>query len=112
MSLWRCLNCKAEFQADKPVCAACELDPTTDPRAADLFRAIEVIHFDPPTRVPGVGRNHAACDPKVRYGANRMFTGEPGSVTCPACKASPAFAAAGGKSNGVRDLPLTPKTEG
>lgn len=97
MPLFRCLNCNAEFEAPRAACAACELD-AANPRDADYLMPLVTVHFDPPTKVAGRGKNHPACDPKLR---GAVMTGEPSAVTCAACKASEAFAAAGGASNGI-----------
>jgi hypothetical protein len=104
--LYRCLHCKAEFDAPRPACAACGLDPAKDPRDASQFAEMAVVHFDPPSHVEGRGKGFAACDPKVRYGGDRRFTGEPAAVTCPACKTSEALAAAGSAHNGVLNMPV------
>jgi hypothetical protein len=112
MPMYRCLNCKGEFQADKPACAACELDATTNPRDAQYIVELAVIHYDPPTRIAGRGKNVAACDPKIRVGLRAgagpgaMLSGEKGAVTCPACKASEAFTA--DADPGMLALPVQP----
>lgn len=106
MPRYRCLNCKAEFDAPRPACAPCGLDATANPRDAQLLAELAVVHFDPPSKVEGRGLGRAACDPAVKYGGDRRFTGEPAAVTCPACKASQAFAAAGGANNGVAAIPV------
>jgi len=110
MPLYRCLECRAEFEADKPACARCGIDPATDPRDADIVVPLVTVHFDPPSKRRGRGLGHAACDPQIRFGAvGAAFTSEPGSVNCAACKASEVFLAAGGASNGVAKFPLTRK---
>lgn len=92
MALFRCNLCKREFEAAKPACANCELDPAKDPRDAELLVELKTIHFDAPTRIPGRGVGFAACDSKKRTGVGSdQFSGEKTSVNCPKCKASAAY---------------------
>lgn len=108
--LYRCLVCTREFEADKPACEACGIDPATDPRNKDVIVPLVTHHFDPPSKVPGRGLGHAACNPRLRIGTPKCaFTGEPESVNCAACKASAQFLAADGLSAGAVEIPLTPK---
>lgn len=100
MAFWRCTNCKAEFEADAPKCEACELDPSTNAADGQYFMPLVVVHFDPPTKVAGRGKNHPACDPKVRFGTVTL-TSHPGAVTCQACKETDAYKAAGGEPGGI-----------
>lgn len=114
MPLFRCTACQGEFEAARPACAACGLDPEADPRDKGAVVSLVTVHFDAPGRRPGVGVGHAACDPRLKVGRPRCaFSGEPSAVNCPKCKATEAFAAAGGDSAGVRDevagRPLAPK---
>lgn len=110
MPLFRCLNCSREFDAARPSCSACGLDPATNPRHTDLFVPLLLHHFDPPTNVPGIGKGHAACDPAIKCGRpGMMFTGEPGAVNCPKCKATEAFVAANGLSTGAVPLGVSRK---
>lgn len=109
MPVFRCLNCKNEIEALSPSCAACELDPAKNPGDADYFAKVETMHFDPPTKVAGRGKNFAACNPKLKVGAaGHRFTGDPEVVNCAACKASEAFLAANGETNGVAAIKLQP----
>lgn len=102
MSLFRCLECRAEFEAPVPACAACGIDPAKDPRDADLVAPLVTIHFDPPHRRKGRGMGHAACNPGLKVGhPGCAFTGEPLAVNCAKCKASAAFVAAEGAGNGI-----------
>lgn len=99
MGLFRCLHCGREFEAKAPACEACGLDPRKDPRDAALVLELTVVHLDPPAAIRGRGRGVAACDPKKRVGGGAMFSGEPGAVNCPGCRASAewqALDAAGG----------------
>ncbi len=95
LKLYRCLNCKREFEADKPACEPCGLDPAKNPRDAQYVAELTVVHFDPPTKVVGRGKNYAACDPRLKIGRpDTQFTGEPTAVTCKACKAVAEYRAA------------------
>lgn len=103
--LFRCLNCAKDFEAEKPACAGCGVDPAADPRDADLIVPLVPTHFDPPSKRVGRGRGHAACDPKLRVGAPRCaFTGEPVAVNCAACQKTEEFIAADGFSSGPVDM--------
>ena len=89
---YRCTNCGTEFVADKPACATCAIDATTDPQAAHVIHALVVVHYDPPhAKIKGRGRGHHACDPSQRVGKKGRATGEARNVNCDACKATPAF---------------------
>lgn len=108
---YRCTLCKGEFVADKPTCAKCGLDPSVNRRHAEMFLELRTIHFDAPTHVPGIGVNYAACDPKLKVGANQdAFTGEKAHVNCEKCKASEAFAA-NGPPPAPAPIPLKPLAE-
>lgn len=114
LKLWRCLQCKAEFEAAKPACAACGIDPAADPRDADLITELTLIHFDPPGKRPGRGAGHAACNSGLKTGHPRcQFSGEPTAVNCAKCKASEVYTAADGLSDGpseeVKAKPVKPK---
>lgn len=92
MPLYRCTSCQAEFPADRPVCAACEVDPAKDPRHAGVVLELVTIHYDPPTRIAGRGQNAAACNPRLQVGTTKdRFTGEKDVVNCPACRASEPY---------------------
>lgn len=111
--MFRCYACTndnglpgRDFVAENPVCPACGLDGTTNPRFKPLFAELAVVHFDPPTAVPGVGTNRPACDPKKKIGGPGVdrATGEPLAVTCPACKGSKTWQDA----MEARGEPITP----
>ena len=114
MPLFRCLNCMNEFTAEKPSCADCELDPAKDKRHAEFFLPLLIHHFDPPTKVEGIGKGHAACDSRIKVGRiykpKCMFTGETSAVNCPACKATDEFKKAEGSSPGMIAIPVKPLT--
>ncbi len=110
MPLFRCLECRAKFEAAAPGCAACGIDPAARREDEGVVVQLVVTHFDPPTKRAGRGKGHAACDPKVKVGRPGLaFTGEPDAVNCPACKAGAEFMAAGGVSNGAVPLRVGPK---
>ena|SRR6185437_11427644 len=110
--LFRCNMCKREFEAAKPACTDCGLDPAKQPRDAHLLVELVTIHFDAPTKVPGRGVGHAACDPRKKVGFGH-FSGERRAVSCPACKASPAFMAEDTPPAMPAEIlrPATPPTE-
>ena len=104
MKAYRCYNCVGDngtpgkdFEGDAPKCPACGVDAAGNPRLAGMIVALEVIHFDAPSPVRGVGVGFRACDPKKRLpdgdGMDKgtRFTGHPAAVTCPRCKASEAY---------------------
>jgi hypothetical protein len=96
---WRC-RCPiaerdVEFTVEKGkpvVCPSCGAD-ASDPRFKGMLFELATIHFDPPHRIPGFGMGHRACDPTIKLPDkhNSKYTGEPGAVTCRACKATPAW---------------------
>lgn len=102
MPIYRCDNCGNEAEHATPKCVPCGLDPKADPRDAASLTELQTIHFDPPhATVKGRGLGVAACDPKLRVGAPAcVATGERAHVTCPKCKAAPAYAAAEGVAVG------------
>lgn len=113
MKLYRCLNCSAEFEADRPACAKCDIDPAKDPRDKDIVVPLVLIHFDPPGKRVGQGAGHAACDPKIRVGSPKCaFSGEPTAVNCAACKATAVYIAQDGDSYGSLAMPLSPNPKG
>lgn len=88
---YRCTNCNTEFAADKPACATCDIDATTDPQAAHVIHPLVLIHYDPPhPKIKNRGRGRRACDPKVPVGKGRA-SGEARAVNCDACKATEVF---------------------
>lgn len=111
MGLYRCNHCQPPrtFEADRPVCEACGLDPKKDARHGRFIDQLLVIHYDPPTAIRGIGQNVAACNPKLRVGGQGVgptaerFTGEKTAVTCEKCKQTAAYQ---GETKGA--APLSP----
>lgn len=98
MARFRCTLCKGEFVADKPTCAKCGLDPAANPRHSQYLLELRTVHFDPPSHVPGIGLNVAACNPKLKVGENHdehAFTGVKKHVNCEKCQESEVFKADG-----------------
>lgn len=110
---YRCQNplCagKPDFWVDAgkdPACPGCEIS-ITDERFKSLITPVAILHFDPPSHVPGFGRGYWACNPAkavvVNVGRDRA-TGDPLVVTCPACKETAAYASAMGDPDAVAKL--------
>lgn len=88
---YRCTNCGTDFVADKPACAKCDIDATTDPQATGIIHPLVTIHYDPPhAKIKGRGLGHRACAPTTHIGRGRG-TGEASVVNCEACKATVAY---------------------
>lgn len=108
MKLYRCHPCgKFEFTADRPVCPQCGTDGD-DPRikARGFVIPLVILHFDPPSGLPGMGKNRPACDQTLYVGHNGVrATGEPSAVSCAACKLTEEFALALKVRNPTYDLP-------
>lgn len=99
-----------EATADAPVCPKCGAD-ARDEEGRHVVHPLAVIHYMLIDRTNGKirtanGRRSVACDPTaadipvnmraMRHGGEKPeanATGEPSSVTCPACKASEAWKA-------------------
>lgn len=99
---YRCLSCVndkgipgRDFTAERPACPNCGADPAKDPRHAQLIAELEDIHFDAPSRHPGMGVGFLACDParKVVTAAGVRATGHPAAVTCPKCLGTTSYKA-------------------
>lgn len=84
MPLYRCNNCGKEFEATRPACATCNIDPKVDPRFHAIVVRIETIHFDPPSHVRHFGIGKRPCDGKSIKGG--MATAVPAVVTCKRCR--------------------------
>lgn len=105
-----------DFASEDGTCPKCGAGPNhPNPRVRGLVFRLELVHFDPPSEFPGVGLNHAACDPKKPIGTTRG-TGDPGAVTCPVCKETLAFKETAAKwdyeviPEGDREMTLHPAT--
>ena len=97
--LWRCLNCPGEetryleFVAEigehqKGICPKCSAGESI--RTAKKIRPLKVVHFEPMTKVRGVGSHKLACTgepPKP----GQIRTGAIEAVNCPKCKESQFF---------------------
>jgi rubredoxin len=125
MKRWRCTNCRHDFKAaaapgSSPACPECGISPADHPRFASLIIELKTVHFDPPSRVKGIGLNRPACKPKAPLGSlfgNGMGSGEPTDVNCEACRATKEWQDAMDFRNGIEpfipgehDEALTPKT--
>lgn len=94
MKLWKCYACfdakgrpGKGFSAPKPECPWCGASTLRG-----MVAEVSVIHFDPPSGIPNVGSNDAACNPGIRLGGGKvMLTGEPSAVTCVKCKDTQLF---------------------
>jgi hypothetical protein len=92
MALYRCTNCGRDFENDRPACAQCDIDPAKDPRLGRFIIRLEIVHFDPPTRFPGMGQGHAACNPLLKVGKQIAHaTGDPSCVNCTRCRETEAW---------------------
>lgn len=93
---WNCLDDRnmpgREFEADKPVCPTCGLDPVKHPEGKGLLVEIKPCHFVPPHPViKSRGTGKRACDGKPVGTASQPCTAEPPVVTCRACQQSDEF---------------------
>jgi hypothetical protein len=90
-----------EFTPKKAVCPRCGTRED-DEKFGCAIQRLTVIHFDPPTHMPGIGQNHRACDPAVGIKAQLLSnslmpnpwhagTGDINVVTCEKCKATPEY---------------------
>lgn len=103
MGLYRCMQCRAEFDARAPVCVPCGIDPAKNPRHTDLVLPLVLHHYDPPTSVEGIGTNRAACNRALRVGAPKCaFTGDKNAVNCPKCKLTKEFLDTEAPGPGIR----------
>lgn len=70
-----------------PVCPSCETDMRERP---EIVVRRKLIHYDPPhLKIKGRGQSKAACGAAGWESSDRVgFTGEPGSVSCPQCRAT------------------------
>lgn len=108
IKMFRCANPKCRkankgtFFAEIPKCPQCGIE-ANDPKYGRLIGRCALVHFDPPSPVPGIGLNVRACDPaKVitvastneRKPSWHAGTGNPKGVTCPQCKETRAYQAA------------------
>lgn len=74
-----------DFWAEKPICPKCGVDAAKMPH---VVIQLEVVHFDPPSKVFGRGQRIVACTRRGYGASNVIVTGNPTSVNCPECKAT------------------------
>lgn len=95
---WKCWRCQDEnaprpgydFTADDPVCPKCKTNGETT-EGKDIVIARMVLHFEPPSDLPGVGSRIVACSGLPTPTTPVRCTGEPHQVNCPACRATEAW---------------------
>lgn len=108
---FRCMKCNApngfEFEADGPKCPSCGLGgmavlPLVDVHFHETMSVEDAAGIDPSKPLPpglsfsmADGRiRRVACRPNKAWPSMRpdwSVTGVPSVVTCPACKATPAY---------------------
>lgn len=106
--LYRCINPKCgpnghEFTGESPAkCPKCGI-AEDDPKLGLAIRRLVLVHFDPPSPLPGIGMGYRACNhqrgiavgmPSPDKPGVHAGTGDPRSVTCPKCKESEEYTAA------------------
>ena len=96
MNRYLCTNCGRTFEAPRPMCEPCEIDPLKDRRMAGVVLKVEIVHYDPPSKVKHRGLGVLACDPKTPVHGKRA-TGEPHVVNCAACRKTEAWLKAAGE---------------
>ena len=112
--LFRCMNPKcqalnlamgrfwAEASETNPaVCPQCKIVGKANTKFGHLIVRLTIVHFDPPSEIPGIGLNVRACDQdkiiQVSEGGNgipnhyHVGSGSVRAVNCPACQASEAY---------------------
>jgi len=109
LKLFRCGNpaCKDrktgkfhDFASEQPVCDLCGIE-ANDEKYGHLIIRLVRVHFDPPSKVPGIGLTVRACNPRIAITAMtegdgpptpwHAGTGDVDCVTCPECRATPAW---------------------
>ena len=106
IKLFRCLKPKCQareqgrFWGEEWKCPQCGLTDK-DPRLGQYLVRLCIIHFDPPTDIPGVGLNVRACDKGKPIQAIQWEngtpspwnggTGSPSAVTCDKCMNTPEY---------------------
>lgn len=124
---YRCMNpeCLAKksdalFFAD-PVpgtleCPQCGLKDS-DPKFGGLLQRMVIVHFDPPSRIPGFGLGVRACDPTKGINVKAVSTKKPSwhsgtgntdAVTCPQCKETLEFKKAAAQTDEETPLAASP----
>ena len=89
--LCRCTNCNRTFEAPRPLCEVCAIDPLKDRRFAGIVVKVAKVHFDPPhPTVRGHGVGFTACSP-AKPVQGQHASGEAHVVNCAACRATDAW---------------------
>lgn len=91
---------KGQFWSETPICPQCKLE-ANDPKFGHKIIRLTILHLDPPTDFPGIGKSHRACDvtksiqaPDGPGGVPNPYhagTGVVSMVNCPACKLTQAY---------------------
>jgi hypothetical protein len=110
MRMFRCYNCPNEkdvpgrdfiAEAGAAKCQVCGLDGA-DKQHGKMIVSLKTVHFDPPHSViRGGTAQKIACG--RTWGAATQVTAHAASVTCPACKATPAWKEASETQEGSGD---------
>jgi hypothetical protein len=105
--LFRCNNPKCQavnkgkFQSEKPECPQCKIG-ADHPKFGSLILRLVMVHYDPPSEMPGISQWVRACDKSksiaVQDGGGvpnpwHAGTGLIQAVTCPECMATAEFKA-------------------
>lgn len=124
--LYRCYGCLdakgipgKDFECDstKVVCPGCGIKKDDEVGGA-MLEPLNVIHYEPPYPHPVIGQHkgcgYLACDPlKPSAKGSYVYSGDPRSVNCTACKETEAFRTALGNWTEAKfDLPATVKPDG
>ena len=109
---FRCLNPKClqvemgQFWSDASeknpaVCPQCGIVGKQGTKFGHMIQRLTVVHFDPPTEIPGIGQNVRACETSRAIQADEMPNGIPNpyhagtgsvqQVNCPECMATTAY---------------------
>lgn len=109
LKLFRCdrptckVQDKGHFRAELPKCPRCGLE-ANDPKFGSKIIRLTMIHYDPPTEFPGIGKGFRACSPTKMIqvtdgpgGAPKnpfdAGTGDVNQVSCPECKLTDEYKA-------------------
>lgn len=73
-------------------CPKCNI-ASTDPRLGRLITPLQIVHYEPPSEVDGIGAGHLACKRGETPLKGSVRSGEPSVVNCPYCKSTDAWKA-------------------